>query len=114
MKHRLLCLLLAAALALGLAGCSRAVGGKYKLEYITADGVRMTPGTFGMVISFELDEDGVGTAVYGPDVLDITWDLDGGEVVLTGENGELRLTRDGSGLVLHSEGTMLFFTPVED
>ena len=59
---RMITLLLCAALLLSLAGCAKAAGGSYKLEYITADGLRIPPGGFGLNISFELDSDGVGTA----------------------------------------------------
>ena len=113
MKRTIIALLLLALLAT-LTGCSRDVGGKYKLEYITADGERMNPAGFGMNITFELAEDGVGTAVYGGTSLDITWVEDGGDVVLTSGEKELRLTRDGKDLILHDEGTLLFFTPVEE
>ncbi len=111
---RIAALLLAAALLLTLAGCAKAAGGSYRLEYITADGVRMTPSSFGMNISLELEEDGVGTADYSGTVMDITWTDEGGTVVVEGPNGELVFTKDGSSLILHSEGTLLFFKPVEE
>lgn len=111
---KILALLLAAALLLTLAGCSRSVGGTYTLEYITAEGLRMNPSGFGMNITFELSEDGVGTATYGGTKLSITWVEDGNTVVVTGPNGELKLTKDGKALILHDEGTLLFFTPKEE
>ena len=33
---------------------------------------------------------------------------------ITGPNGVLELTKDGKSLILHDEGTLLFFNPVED
>ena len=111
---KILALLLTAALLLALTGCSRSVGGVYKLEYITAEGLRMNSSGFGMNVTLELSEDGVGTATYSGTRLDITWTEEGGTVILTGPNGELRLSKDVKALVLHSEGTMLFFTPVEE
>ena len=111
---RIVILLLAAALLLGLAGCSHAAGGSYRLEYITADGMRLPPSSFGMNISFELEAGGLGTASYGATTLDITWAEEGDQVVLTSAEGELRLDKDGADLILHDEGTLLFFTPVED
>lgn len=111
---RMIGLLLAAFLLLGLAGCAKAAGGSYRLEYITADGIRMTPSSFGMNISLELEEDGVGTAVYSGTTLDITWTDEGSTVVVEGPNGTLSFTKDGSNLILHDEGTLLFFTSVEE
>lgn len=111
---RILILLLCAALLLSLTACSKAAGGAYKLEYITADGMRFAPSSFGMNITFELDSDGIGTANYSGTVMEITWTDEGGTVVVTGDNGVLEFTKDGKALVLHDEGTLLFFTPVED
>ncbi|MBR6120601.1 MAG: hypothetical protein IKQ04_09830 [Oscillospiraceae bacterium] len=111
---RMITLLLCAALLLSLAGCAKAAGGSYKLEYITADGLRIPPGGFGLNISFELDSDGVGTASYGSTQLDITWVDKGGSVEITGPNGVLELTKDGENLILHADGTLLFFKPVEE
>ena len=110
---RIFALLLCAALLLGLAACTKAAGGAYKLEYITAKGVRMLPSGMGMNISLELEEDGVGTANYSGTVLDISWEDRGSTVFISGPNGELEFTKDGKNLILHSEGTLLFFTPVE-
>ena len=107
---KIMALFFALTICLSLVGCSKAVGGTYKLEYITADGVRLPPSNFGMNISFDLEEDGVGTATYGITTQDITWAEDGSEVVLTSAEKELRLYRDGKNLILHDEGTMLFFT----
>ena len=107
-------LLLVAALVFCLAGCARAAGGQYKLDYITADGVRLSPGGLGMNITLDLQEDGVGTATYSGSPQDITWTDEGGTVVITGQRGVLEFTKDGKALVLHSEGTLLFFTPVEE
>lgn len=112
--RRVFALLLCAALCLALVGCSRAAGGSYRLEYITADGVRMLPSTFGMSISLELEEDGVGTATYSGTLMNVTWTDEGKTVVLNGPKGELEFTKDGKALVLHDEGTLLFFTPVEE
>ena len=109
-----LIILLAAAMLLLLAGCSKAVGGSYRLEYITSDGVRLPPSNLGMNISFELSEDGIGTAVYGSTPMDITWVEEGSEVVVTSPYAELRFSRDGDNLILHDNGTLLFFTPVEE
>jgi len=111
---RMITLLLCAALLLSLAGCAKAAGGSYKLEYITADGLRIPPGGFGLNISFDLNSDGVGTASYGTTLLDVTWADKGSTVEITGPNGVLELTKDGENLILHAEGTLLFFTPVED
>ena len=111
---RLLTLLLCAALLLSLTACSKAAGGSYKLEYITADGMRIPPGGFGLNISFELNADGVGTATYGGTVLDISWADKGGSVEITGPNGVLEFTKDGESLILHADGTLLFFNPVEE
>lgn len=107
--RRFLLLALIAVLMLTLVGCSKAVGGTYRLDYITTDGVRLTPSTFGMIIDFTLEEDGVGVATYGSVTKEITWLEDGDEVVVKSEDQELRFTRDGKSLILHSDGTLLFF-----
>lgn len=111
---RILSLLVCAALLLALTGCARAAGGAYKLDYITADGMRMSPGTYGMNISFELDEEGRGTATYGGSTVEVKWEDDGSTVTLTGPNGVLEFSKSGKSLILHSEGTLLFFNPVEE
>lgn len=111
---RILSLLLCAVLLLALTGCKRAAGGAYKLDYITADGVRMTPSTFGMSISFTLEEEGQGTAVYNGSPMEIIWEDEGGKVTLTSPNGVLEFSKSGKTLILHSEGTLMFFTPVEE
>ena len=111
--RRLFALLLCAALLLALTGCSKAAGGSYKLEYITADGVRMLPSSFGMNITLDLEEDGVGTANYSGTVMDITWTDEGKTVLVTGPKGELEFRKDGKNLILHDNGTLLFFTLVE-
>ena len=112
--RRFRALLLAALLLLTLTGCARAAGGSYRLDYITANGIRIPPGGFGMNISFELESDGVGTATYSGTTLDITWTDNGSTVEITGPNGVLELTKDGKSLILHDEGTLLFFNPVEE
>ena len=106
--------LLCAALLLTLAGCSKAAGGSYKLEYITADGMRIPPGGFGMSIYLNLEEEGRGTATYSDTTLDITWEDNGSTVTVTGPNGVLKFTQDGKSLILHDEGTLLFFKPIEE
>lgn len=111
---RILALLLCALLFLGLVGCSRAAGGSYFLDYMTADGYRMKPSLFSMNITLELEEDGVGTANYNGTVLDITWTDTGKAVIVTGPNGELEFGKDGKKLILHDEGTILYFSPVEE
>lgn len=111
---RLITLLAAAALMLLLAGCTKAAGGTYTLSYITADGIRIPPGGFGMHITLELDNGGVGTANYSGTVMDITWSDEGSTVVVTGPNGVLNLNKDGDALILHEDGTILFFTPKEE
>lgn len=112
--RRCFALLLCAALFLSLAGCSKAAGGSYRLEYITANGVRITPGNVGMSISLDLGEDGVGTVTYSGTTMEITWTDEGKTVVIVGPNGELEFTKDGDALVLHDEGTVMFFKPVEE
>ena len=108
-------LLLAAVLAFSLVGCSKAACGKYKLEYITADGLRLAPGGFSLNITMDLQEDGVGIAYYSGSPEDITWTDEGGTVFVTGNRGVvLEFTKDGDSLVLHDEGVLLFFTPVEE
>lgn len=111
---RMLVLLLSMILCFCLMGCSNAVGGTYKLEYSVANGVRIPPSNVGMNITFELNEDGSGTALYGADTQVITWVEDGSTVVVSGSNGELRFSKDGENLVLHDEGTMLFFMLQEE
>ena len=111
---RILVLFLAFMLCCSLSGCSKSVGGSYNLEYITADGVRIPPSNLGMNISFELDEDGNGTASYGSTDLDITWLEEGNEIVVRSQDKELRFSRDGKNLILHDEGTILYFAPVEE
>ena len=111
---RVIALLLAAVLLLTLAGCARAAGGSYFLDYITADGYRMKASLFSMSITLELEEDGVGTANYNGTVLDVTWTDTGRKVIVTGPDGELEFTKDGKNLILHDEGTILFFAPVEE
>ena len=111
---RVMTLMLCVALLFTLTACSRAAGGAYKLEYITADGMRFTPSSFGMNITFELDPDGIGTANYSGTVMEITWSDEGGSVIVNGDKGTLEFTKDGKALILHDEGTLLFFTPVED
>lgn len=111
---RIATLLLCAALLLTLTACSKAAGGAYKLDYITADGMRFAPSSFGMNITFQLDSDGVGTANYSGTVMEITWTDEGGTVTVTGEQGTLEFTKSGKQLILHDEGTLLFFSPVEE
>ena len=111
---RLIPLLLAAAMLLTLAGCSRAVGGDYKLDYITADGMRFSPSSFGMNITLSREKDGTGTANYAGALREITWTEKGGTVELDGPDGKLSFTREGKSLLLHSNGTILFFNPVEE
>ena len=101
-------------LCLMLASCAKAGSGVYKLDYYTADGVRMDPATFHISISFTLSEDGTGSASYDGTSVDINWIEEGSEVIVTGPNGELRFTQDGKTLILHDEGTILFFNPVEE
>ncbi|MBQ1411488.1 MAG: hypothetical protein IIY94_09450 [Oscillospiraceae bacterium] len=110
---RITTLFLALLLCFSLAGCSKTVGGIYKLDYITTDGVRLPPSNLGMNISFELLEDGIGTATYGATTLNITWAEDGDEVVVKSEDRSLRFSHDGENLILHSDGTILFFVPQE-
>ena len=111
---RILTLLLSCLLCLCLVGCAKAVSGTYKLDYITTDGVRVSPSTLGLNMSFELLEDGIGTATYGPATVDLTWVEEGNELLISSENQELRFSRDGNTLVLHDDGTMLFFTLAEE
>lgn len=111
---RVFALLLAGVLLLSLVGCARAAGGSYFLDYITADGYRMKPGLFSMSITLDLEEDGVGTANYNGTELDITWTDTGRAVIVTGPNGELHFSKDGKTLILHDEGTILYFSPVEE
>lgn len=111
---RLIPLLLAAAMLLTLAGCSRAVGGVYKLDYITADGMRFSPSSFGMNITLRLEKDGTGTADYAGALREITWTDKGGTLELEGPDGKLSFTKEGKSLLLHSDGTLLFFNPLEE
>ena len=111
---RLITLLAVVMLLLALAGCTKKAGGTYTLTYLTADGLRIPPGGFGMNITLQLEDDGVGTANYSGTVVDITWTDDGSTVVVTGPNGTLNFTKDGNVLVLHDEGTLLFFEPAEE
>ena len=111
---RIITLLAAAALLLTLVGCSKAVGGTYKLEYCTAEGVRFSPSNIGMIISFELNEDGTGSASNGAAELEITWEEDGSTVVVNSPDRKLEFSKDGENLVLHDEGTMLFFVLQEE
>lgn len=110
---RVLILLLAMMLCISFTACSKGVGGRYKLEYITADGVRIQPSNLGLNVSFELSEDGIGTAAYGSTNLNITWAEDGNDVVVRSEDKELRFSRDGKNLILHDEGTVMYFVPEE-
>ena len=107
-------LLLAAILLLSLTGCARSAGGSYYLEYMTADGYRMKPNLFSMNITLELEEDGTGVANYNGTQLEITWTDEGSTVVMNGPNGELEFSKDGDKLILHDEGTILYFSPVEE
>lgn len=109
--RRFLRILTAALLLLCLTACAHSVNGSYKLSYITFDGLRVSPSGYGLNISFELTEDGVGSASYSGTTVDISWVEDGDEILVTGPMGELRFARDGEKLVLHDEGTMLFFVP---
>ena len=111
---RILILCLAVLFCFNFASCSKTVGGSYKLEYITTDGVRLPPSNLGMNISFELSEDGIGKASYGSTNLDITWAEDGSDVVVRSQEKELRFSRDGKNLILHDKGTILYFVPVEE
>ena len=111
---RLLSILLIGALLLCLVGCSRSVGGRYKLETVTSDGMTLLPSALGLNVSFQLEADGVGTAEYSGSSLDITWEEKDGNVIITGPNGSIELLKDGKNLVLHGEGTLLFFKPVEE
>ena len=59
--------------------------------------------------SFELNEDGSGSATFGAAEQEITWVEDGGTVVVNSADKTLEFSKDGENLVLHDEGTMLFF-----
>ena len=107
-------LLLTAILLLSLVGCAKAAGGSYFLDYMTADGYRMKPSLFSMSVTLDLEEDGVGTANYNGTVLGITWTDTGRTVIVTGPTKELTFSKDGDKLILHSEGTILYFSPVEE
>ena len=111
---RIFALLLTAILLLTLVGCARAAGGSYFLDYITADGYRMKASLFSMSITLDLEDDGVGTANYNGTVLDVTWTDTGRKVIVTGPDGELVFSKDGKNLILHDDGTILFFSPVEE
>lgn len=111
---RILTILLALMLCFCLSACSKEVGGVYKLEYITTDGVRISPSSLGMNISFAFSEDGTGTATYSGQTLAITWAEDDDGLLVTGPHEELHFSWDGSTLVMHDEGSMLFFTHVEE
>lgn len=111
---RILALSFALIACLTLAGCSKDVGGTYRLDYATADGVRISTSNLGITTSFTLEEDGVGTATYSGTTMGITWAEDGNEVVVTNNKKELRFYRDGKNLVLHDNGTMLFFALEEE
>lgn len=111
---RIFALLLAAILLLSLVGCARAAGGSYFLDYVTADGYRMKASLFSMSVTLDLEEDGVGTANYNGTVLDVTWTDTGSKVIVIGPNGELEFSKDGKNLILHDEGTILYFAPAEE
>ena len=111
---RILALLFVLIICLSLTGCSKDVGGTYRLDYATANGVRISTSNLGINTSFTLEEDGVGTATYSGTTVGITWVEDGSEVVVTNDNKELRFYRDGKNLVLHDNGTMLFFALEEE
>ena len=111
---RMMILLLILVLCFSLASCSKAVGGTYKLEYCTSKGVRFPPSNLGINISFELNEDGSGSATFGAAEQEITWVEDGGTVVMNSADKTLEFSKDGENLVLHDEGTMLFFMLQEE
>ena len=106
--------LLCGLLILILSGCSGAVGGIYKLDHATADGLRLSPDSYGVNVKIELKDDGAGTATYGGATLDVTWEEDDDTVTVTGPNGTLEFTKQGKSLILHDEGTMLFFEPKQE
>ena len=111
---RILTIFLVLLLCFSLSACSRDVSGVYKLEYITTDGVRISPSTLGMNISFTFSEDGTGIATYSGQALDITWAEEDDGLLVTGPYETLHFAWDGSTLVLHDEGSRLFFTHVEE
>ena len=109
--------ILALVLALSvLAGCSGAVGGSYRLSKTTGDGYSISPSDLGMNISFTLESDGTGRAVYNSTELDITWSQDGKTVTLMDKDEKkvLELTVSGGNLILYDEGTALVFERQED
>lgn len=106
---RVFILLLATVLCLSITACSKGVGGSYQLEYITTDGVRLPSSKLNLNISFELLEDGAGSASYGSTTVKITWAEEGNKIVVKSSDAELRFSRDGKKLTLHDEGTILYF-----
>ena len=106
--------LLCMALILTLSGCAADAGGVYKLDHATANGLRLSPDSYGMNIQLELKSDGAGTASYSGTTMDISWEEDGSSVTVKGPNGELEFTKEGHTLILHDKGTMLFFEPVQE
>ena len=110
---RILLALLCGALAFALGGCADSVGGVYKLDHATANGLRLSPESYGIRIQLQLEDNGVGTATYDAATLNVTWEEDDGTVTLTGPNGVLEFTKHGNSLILHDDGTMLFFEPVQ-
>lgn len=110
---RLFLLLLCAALLVTLTGCASPAGGAYKLESITADGMRFTPSSLQMNMSLYLEEEGRGTATFSGTTVDVSWEDDGSTVTVTGPNCALEFTKSGKTLILHDNGTLLFFEPQE-
>lgn len=111
---RIACVLLILALLVTLTACSKAVGGTYELSRATFDGKAVNPANLSMNMRFTLEPNGIGTARYNTRTVDITWSDNGSTVEITGPNGVLELTKDGKSLILHDEGTLLFFNPVEE
>ena len=109
MKRKIAAVL--AALILLLAGCTKAVGGTYKLARGTAEGKSWSAESLGMNFSFTLEDDGIGHGQYNSQIVDLIWSESGNTVTVEGKFGTLEFTKSGKNLLLHDNGSVLVFEP---
>ncbi len=111
---RIVSVSLAVLLLICLVGCSNAVGGTYTLTRATYDGKEVTPSSLGMNVVLTLDDNGLGTASWNGEDMEITWAEMDDAVTLEGVNGTLVFTKAGKDLILHDKGAILYFTLPEE
>ena len=101
-------------LLFALTGCSKAAGGAYELTRATYNGKAVNPANLSVNMRFELGQNGLGTATYNGVTVDVTWADNGKTVTVKDGEKTLEFTKDGKNLILHDNGTILYFTPAKN